>query len=101
MLDAVSKDIGLAFTLRLGVSNARDWFSLRECGDAILFHLLYNCKIFEKRFGNKKKFSEIFFMKYLAECMNVSLLTSPYLLASNSFFQFIRMHSHIPESSNT
>jgi hypothetical protein len=31
--------------------NARDWY---------LFHLLYNSKIFAKRFGNKKEISEIF-----------------------------------------
>ena len=30
--------------------NARDWY---------LFHLLYNCKIFEKRFGNKSEICDI------------------------------------------
>ena len=49
------------FTLIYLIKNARDWY---------LFHLLYNSKIFEKRFGNKRNQRDIF-MKYLAECMNV------------------------------
>ena len=40
--------------------DSRDWFSLRECGDAILFHLLYNSKILRKDLETKKKSARYF-----------------------------------------
>ena len=38
-------------TFELCVEQQGQVLSLRECGDAILFHLLYNSKILPKRFG--------------------------------------------------